>query len=54
MTKKQKRELRKAKVIRVASIAMVAATFAFTEMLIVSGFSEKAETEIETVIAEPE
>lgn len=54
MTKKQKRELRKAKVIRVASIVLVAATFAFTEMIIVDGFSEDAEKEIETVVVEPE
>ena len=54
MTKKQKRELRKAKVIRVASIIMVAATFAFTEMIIVDGFSEDAAEEIETVVVEPE
>lgn len=54
MTKKQKRELRKAKVIRVASIIMVAATFAFTEMIIVDGFSEDAEKETETVVVEPE
>lgn len=53
MTRKQKRELRKAKVIRVASIIMVAATFTFTEMIIVDGFSDDAAEKIEAAVVEP-